>query len=46
MECFNIENYLEKLISRCKDSFGGGSFMWAYREAGFVVKRLKTAILM
>ena len=22
MECFNIENYLEKLISRCKDSFG------------------------
>ena len=22
MECFNIENYLEKLILRCKDSFG------------------------
>ena len=23
MECFNIDNYLEKLILRCKDSFGG-----------------------
>jgi hypothetical protein len=22
MECFDIDNYLEKLISRCKDSFG------------------------
>ena len=22
MECFNIDNYLEKLISRCKESFG------------------------
>ena len=22
MESFNIDNYLEKLISRCKDSFG------------------------
>ncbi len=23
MECFNIDNYLEELISRCKESFGG-----------------------
>ena len=23
MECFNIENYLEKLISGCKETFGG-----------------------
>ena len=23
MDCFNIDNYLEKLISRCKESFGG-----------------------
>ena len=22
MECFNIDNYLGKLISRCKESFG------------------------
>ena len=22
MECFNIDNYLEKLILRCKESFG------------------------
>ena len=23
MECFNIDNYLEKLILRCKETFGG-----------------------
>ena len=23
MECFNIDNYLEKLILRCKEGFGG-----------------------
>ncbi len=26
MECFNIDNYLEKLISRCKESFGDRLF--------------------
>ena len=26
MECFNIDNYLEKLILRCKESFGDRLF--------------------